>query len=116
MKKNILTSEGMMEEIIIICTVSQGLWMKGSVQVYKSFFMMDSVILSWQNMECNHFRLLSQQLMKVCASFDQMKKRISWPSATSVGPVNRIKHKEIRSLSMAAHTCNPIVWEAETGR
>lgn len=67
-------------------------------------------------MECNHFRLLSQQLMKVCASFDQMKKRISWPSATSVGPVNRIKHKEIRSLSMAAHTCNPIVWEAETGR
>lgn len=47
MKKNILTSEGMMEEIIIICTVSQGLWMKGSVQVYKSFFMMGSVILSW---------------------------------------------------------------------
>lgn len=52
--------------------------------------------------------------MKVGASFDQMKKRISWPSATSVGPVNRIK--EICSLSMAVHTRNPIIWEAEAGR
>lgn len=104
MKKNILTSEGMMEEIIIICTVSQGLWMKGPVHAYESYFMMGSVTSSWQYMECNHFRLFSQQLMKVDASFDQMKKRISWPSATGMGPVNRIKHKEIRSLSMALHT------------
>lgn len=116
MKKNILTSEGMMKEIIIICTVSQGLLMKGSIQVYKTFFMMGSVPLSWQYIEWNHFRRFSQQLMKVVASLIKGRNLFSRHQPQVCDLSIELNIKKFIAWAWVVHACNPFIWEAAVGR
>lgn len=57
MGKIILTSEGMMSEIIIIFKMPQGLEMKGAISVYQAvIFIMGSLTFLLQYAEHSHFK------------------------------------------------------------